>query len=73
MNDVDIKVAVVTGQHAFDISGFQHMFASMSNVDFYLQDLENFVVDAGEFNENYNAVLFYNFHKPTPVAGERNG
>jgi len=73
MNAVDIKVAVVTGKHAFDIPGFQHMFTHMSNMDFYLQDLENFVVDAGKFNDDYDVVLFYNFHQPTPVTGEQNG
>ena len=40
MNDVNIAVAVVTGKHTFDIPGFQQMFNSMSNMEFYLQDLE---------------------------------
>jgi len=73
MNDVDIAVAVVTGKHTFDISGFQQMFSSMSNMEFYLQDLENFVADVGKYNDKYDVVLFYNFHQQTPVADERDG
>ena len=73
MNDIDIRVAVVTGKHTFDVSGFQQMFDSMSNMEFYLQDLENFVADAGRYNDKYDVVLFYNFHQQTPVADERDG
>ena len=73
MNDVDIAVAVVTGKHTFDIPGFQQMFNSMSNMEFYLQDLENFVADVGKYNDKYDVVLFYNFHQQTPVADERDG
>ena len=73
MNDVDIAIAVVTGKHAFDIPGFQQMFSSMSNMEFYLQDLENFVADVGKYNNKYDVILFYNFHQQTPVADERDG
>ena len=73
MNDVDIAIAVVTGKHAFDIPGFQQMFSSMSNMEFYLQDLENFVADVGKYNDKYDVILFYNFHQQTPVADERDG
>lgn len=73
MNDVDIAVAVVTGKHTFDIPGFQQMFSSMSNMEFYLQGLENFVADVGKYNDKYDVVLFYNFHQQTPVADERDG
>ena len=73
MNDVDMAVAVVTGKHTFDIPGFQQMFSSMSNMEFYLQDLENFVADVGKYNDKYDVVLFYNFHQQTPVADERDG
>ena len=73
MNDIDITVAVVTGKHTFDVLGFQQMFNSMSNIEFYLQDLENFVADVGRYNDKYDVVLFYNFHQQTPVADERDG
>ena len=73
MNDVNIAVAVVTGKHTFDIPGFQQMFNSMSNMEFYLQDLENFVADVGKYNDKYDVILFYNFHQQTPVADERDG
>lgn len=35
-----IKTAVITGQHAFDVPGFHGLFGSISEIDFYLQDLE---------------------------------
>ena len=54
----DVAVAVVTGKHTFDIPGFQQMFSSMSNMEFYLQDLENFVADVGKYNDKYDVVLF---------------
>ena len=69
----DVAVAVVTGKHTFDIPGFQQMFSSMSNMEFYLQDLENFVADVGKYNDKYDVVLFYDFHQQTPVADERDG
>ena len=37
----EIKTAVITGQHAFDVPGFHALFRSIPEIDFYLQDLEN--------------------------------
>ena len=57
-----IKTAVVTGQHAFDVPGFHALFRSIPEIDFYLQDLENFARDAGNVRDAYEVVVFYNFH-----------
>ena len=64
-----IKTAVITGQHAFDVPGFHGLFRSIPEIDFYLQDLENFAADAGKVREQYDALAFYNFHRVTPDEG----
>lgn len=56
-----INTAVITGQHAFDVPGFHGLFRSIPEIDFYLQDLENFAVDAGKVREQYDVLVFYNF------------
>ena len=48
-----IKTAVITGQHAFDVPGFHGLFRSIPEIDFYLQDLENFAADAGNVRDQY--------------------
>ena len=64
-----IKTAVITGQHAFDVPGFHGLFRNISEIDFYLQDLENFAADAGKVRDQYDALVFYNFHRVTPDEG----
>ncbi len=65
-----IKTAVITGQHAFDVPGFHALFRSIPEIDFYLQDLENFAADAGKVRDQYDALVFYNFHRVTPDEGK---
>lgn len=64
-----IKTAVITGQHAFDVPGFHALFRSIPEIDFYLQDLENFAADAGKVREQYDVLVFYNFHRQMPEDG----
>ena len=61
-----IKVAVVTGGHEYDVAGFQVLFRSMPEIDFYLQHMEDFVTDTGGGRRQYDAVVFYNMHLATP-------
>ena len=61
-----IQAAVVIGQHAFDVPAFYRLFRSMPDVDFYVQDLENLVADHGHIRDQYDVLLFYNFHRETP-------
>ena len=58
-----IKTAVVTGSHAFDVPGFHALWRSLPEVDFYLQDLDNFAADRGKALPHYDVVLFYNMHR----------
>lgn len=65
----NIKLAVVTGRHPFDVPAFHTLFRSIPGVDYYLQDLENYVADVGKVRMSYDAVVFYNFHQDTPAPG----
>ena len=60
------KTAVITGQHNFDIPAFHTLLRSLTEIDFYLQDLENLVADTEHVFDQYDAFVFYNFHRTTP-------
>ena len=52
-------------------SGFLHpvvVIVGIPEIDFYLQDLENFAADAGKVRAQYDVLVFYNFHRQTPDA-----
>jgi hypothetical protein len=63
-------VAVVTGEHPFNVPGFHNMFRSMSEIDYYPQQLHHFVVDMGRVRTQYDVVLLYNFHQDIPPMDE---
>ena len=65
-DDNTITAAVITGEHRFDVPGFQAAFRSMSDVEVYPQDLDNFVADLGGVRDEYDVLVFYNFHRPAP-------
>lgn len=58
----DLRVAVVTGAHPFDVPGLHRLFRAIPGVDAYPQDLENFAADWGAVRNAYDVVLFYNMH-----------
>ena len=62
----DIRTAVVTGRHPFDVPGFHAVLRNIPGVDCYPQHLNDFVADAGHVRADYHVVVFYNFHQPTP-------
>ena len=65
-----VTVAVVTGEHPFNVPGFHNMFRSLPKVDYYPQHLVNFVSDMGRVRTRYDVVLFFNFHQDTPSENE---
>ena len=67
-DDNTITAAVITGEHNFDVPGFQAAFRGMTDVDAYPQTLENFVADQGGVRDEYDVLVFYNFHRPAPDA-----
>ncbi len=66
----NIKTAVVTGRHPFDVPAFHAVFRAMPDVDFYPQHMEDFVSDAGKVRQKYDVVVFYNHHQQTPGTEE---
>jgi type 1 glutamine amidotransferase len=68
-----IKMAVITGQHAFDVPAFHNLLRSMPDVDPYPQELDNFCADVGHVREQYDVLLFYNFHRETPSLENAQG
>jgi hypothetical protein len=66
-----IRVAVVTGRHAFDVPAFFGLLRSMPGVDFYPQELGNYVADFGRARDRYDAVVFYNYHQAVSGDGLR--
>ncbi len=67
---LQIKTAVITGNHPFDVPAFTRLFRVLSNVDAFIQTLDDFVADEGKVRNWYDVVVFYNFHQETP--GEPN-
>ena len=61
-----IKVAVITGHHPYEVVALQAFFRSLPEIDAYPQNLEDFVTDEGGSRSEYEAVVFYNYHLPTP-------
>jgi uncharacterized protein len=68
-----LRLAVVTGQHAFDVPAFHTLFRSLPGVDAYIQHMEDFAAANAPARAWYDAVLFYNFHQTTPDDGQRRG
>ena len=64
-----IKTAVVTGHHEYDVVGLQTLFRSIPEIDFYPQNMEDFVTDTGGARGQYDVIVFYNCHVPTPGTG----
>ncbi|MBB6429463.1 ThuA domain-containing protein [Algisphaera agarilytica] len=67
MSDSPIRLAVIIGDHPFDVPAFYDMLRSMPDVDPYVQNLEDFTADFGKVAETYDVVLFYNFHQNDPA------
>ena len=65
-----IPVAVVTGQHPFEVQCFHQMFRSLENIDAYVQHMEDFCASPEDVRDRYSAVVFYNFHMRTPTGEE---
>lgn len=62
-----LRVAVVTGGHAFDVPNFHRMLRQPPGVDAYPQHLEHFASSPEEVRNAYDAVVFYGMNQPMPV------
>lgn len=69
-SNLPIKVAVITGGHAYDVPTFHQFLRSLPHIDFYVQNLEDLINSSDRINW-YDALVFYNFHQPTPSGQEK--
>jgi uncharacterized protein len=69
--DVDsVRVAVVTGGHAFDVPEFYRLFLELPGVDAYPQHMEHFASSSEAVRDAYDAVVFYGMERgEVPEAG----
>ena len=67
-NPTSVKVAVVTGEHSFDVVNFHKLFRELDGIDAYIQHMDDWAASSGEVRGGYDVTLFYNFHMQTPPA-----
>lgn len=67
----NIKVAVITGGHFFDVPGFHAIFRDMPQVDSYIQLEANWAADIGQALDTYDVFLFYNMPRGLPEERTR--
>lgn len=61
-----LMVALITGNHDFEVPEFIRLFRGMPGIDFYPQALENFVADLSGVRQRYDVLVFYNMHAEPP-------
>ncbi len=61
-----LRVAVVTGGHAFDVPNFYRLFRELPGIDAYPQHIEHFASSPQETRDAYDAVLFYGMDQGIP-------
>lgn len=71
MTEKKIKIAVVTGGHAFDVIGFSDLFRALDGVQAYIQHIDDFAVASEETRDSYDVVLFYSFMQPEPQDNDQ--
>jgi type 1 glutamine amidotransferase len=65
-----IRVAVVTGGHAFDVPEFYSLFRELPGIDAYPQHMEHFASSSEAIRDSYDAVVFYGMERgEVPEAG----
>ena len=62
-----LQVAVITGEHSFDLPNFYHLFRELDGIDAYVQHLEHFGSSSQAVRDSYDAAVFFNFHQEAPV------
>ena len=66
-----IKLAVVTGGHAFDVPNFHRLFRRLPGVDAYVQPMDDFASSSQGIRDGYGCILFYHMLKGSPLdAGQ---
>lgn len=69
-----LRVAVVTGGHAFDVPNFYRLFRELPGVDAYPQHIEHFASSTEDVRDAYDVILFYGMDQNVPYEeGRRAG
>jgi hypothetical protein len=55
----NLKLAVVTGGHSYDVQAFRQLFRSFSDFDAYVQHMDDFCYSSPEERRSYDAVVFF--------------
>ncbi len=63
----NVKTAVVTGGHSFDVLGFHKLFRGLVGVDAYIQHIDDFASSKAPVRDSYDVVLFYFFMQDGPT------
>jgi hypothetical protein len=66
--DEAIRLAVVTGGHAFEVPPFYQVFYDMPGIVCYPQHMDNFVSDWAKVADQYDVVLFYHMLMEDPAG-----
>ncbi len=61
-----LRVAVVTGGHAFDVPNFYQLLRDLPGIDAYPQHLEHFASSSPEVRDAYDVVVFYGMDQGVP-------
>lgn len=56
----NMKVSVVIGGHPYDVPGLNSLFNGLHNVDWYLQDLDNWA--SSPINNQYDVFVFFHMN-----------
>lgn len=63
----NIKVAVVVGQHFYNVPALQDMFMSLEGITAYIQNFEEFVGSGDQVRAGYDVILFYTIWQDEPT------
>ncbi len=63
-----VKVAVLTGGHAYDVPNFEKLFRSLDGIQATIQTMETFFALSAAERDAFDALLFYHMLMPTPTG-----
>ena len=63
----NVKTAVITGGHSFDVLGLHKLFRGLAGVDAYIQHMDDFAASSEAVRDGYDMVLFYFFLQEGPT------
>jgi uncharacterized protein len=67
MTTQEVKVAVITGGHSFDIIRFHELFRRLDGVNAYIQHMDDFASSSQAVRKGYDVVLLYIMLMDGPV------